>query len=298
MHALWMVLGAFLFASMGVCVKFASESFNAAELVFYRGIIGMVMLAVLARYQGVGLSTKHPGMHAWRSFIGVLSLGAWFYALGKLPLATAMTLNYMSSVWIGLFMVTSALLYWRPKGKDDKPPLHGGLLLAIVLGFVGVIMMLQPSFQADQSVPAVVGLLSGVFAALAFMQVVVLARIGEPETRVVFYFATAGTIAGGIVMCFTDVHSLYTAQAWWLLPIGVLAALGQLCMTKAYSTAAGPRNTLVVASLQYSGIVFGAIYSVLLFAEDLSIWSWMGMVLIIFSGLAATFLRTRSSKPA
>lgn len=294
MHALWMVLGAFLFASMGVCVKYASESFSAAEMVFYRGIIGVIILAVLARQQGVSLATKHPGMHAWRSFVGVLALGFWFFALGKLPLATAMTLNYMSSVWIGVFVLASAMLYLRPNAHGDKPPLHIGLLLAVLLGFAGVVMMLQPSFDSDQTLPAVVGLLSGVFAALAYMQVVVLARFGEPETRVVFYFAAASTVAGGVVMLFTDVHSLLTSTAWWLLPIGVLAALGQLCMTRAYSTAAGPRNTLVVASLQYSGIVFGAIYSVVLFSDVLGLWSWVGMTLIVVSGLAATFLRTRS----
>ncbi|KAB2892624.1 MAG: EamA/RhaT family transporter, partial [Burkholderiaceae bacterium] len=93
MQALWMVLASFLFASMGVCVKIASAHFNAAELVCYRGFIGMAILWALARSQGVTLATRYPGMHAWRSLIGVVSLGAWFYAIGHLPLATAMTLN-------------------------------------------------------------------------------------------------------------------------------------------------------------------------------------------------------------
>src|SRR5690606_20986896 len=100
MQALWMVLAAFLFASMGVCVKIASAHFSSAELVCYRGIIGMFLLWQLARAQQVTLATRYPGMHAWRSLIGVASLGAWFYAIAHLPLATAMTLNYMSSVWI------------------------------------------------------------------------------------------------------------------------------------------------------------------------------------------------------
>ena len=95
-----MVLGAFLFASMGVCVKFASEWFSSAELVFYRGLIGIVLLGLIARSRGVTLRTAYPAMHAWRSLIGVISLGAWFYAIGQLQLATALTLNYMSSIWI------------------------------------------------------------------------------------------------------------------------------------------------------------------------------------------------------
>jgi hypothetical protein len=57
-------------------------------------------------------------MHAWRSTIGVFSLGAWFYAIAYLPLATAMTLNYMSSVWIAAFLVGGALLNWRPTRSE------------------------------------------------------------------------------------------------------------------------------------------------------------------------------------
>ena len=76
-----MVLGALLFATMGLCVKIASAWFTSAELVFYRGIIGIVFLWLLARNLRVSLGTRYPGMHAWRSLIGVVSLGAWFYAI-------------------------------------------------------------------------------------------------------------------------------------------------------------------------------------------------------------------------
>ena len=78
MQALWMVLAAFLFASMSVCVKIASAYFNAAELVFYRGLIGIAVIWLLTRSQRVSLATSYPGMHAWRSLVGVTALGAWF----------------------------------------------------------------------------------------------------------------------------------------------------------------------------------------------------------------------------
>ncbi|RMX08337.1 DMT family transporter [Corticibacter populi] len=298
MHALWMVLGAFLFASMAVCVKFASGHFSAAELVLYRGIIGMLFLAGLARHQGVSLATRHPGMHAWRSFVGVASLGAWFYAIGKLPLATATTLNYMSSVWIAVFITASTLLQWKPSPAQPSPPLQWPLMLTILVGFVGVVLMLRPSFAAEQSFAATVGLLSGMAAALAYMQVVVLSRIGEPETRVVFYFAVGSTLAGAVATLFTGLQSLMTIASLWLIPIGLLAALGQLCMTHAYAKAAGPRNTLVVASLQYSGIVFAGLYSLIVFRDSIGWVGWLGMGLIIFSGITATVLRVRLSRQA
>ena len=103
MQAVWMILSAFVFSSMAVCVKFASSHFNGAELVFYRGVIGVVLMWGYARWRGTSLKTAVLPMHIWRSAVGVVALSAWFYAIAHLPLATAMTLNYMSSVWIAAF---------------------------------------------------------------------------------------------------------------------------------------------------------------------------------------------------
>ncbi|MBU0749006.1 MAG: EamA/RhaT family transporter, partial [Gammaproteobacteria bacterium] len=180
MQALWMVLAAFLFASMGVCVKIASDFFNSAELVCYRGIIGMFILWLLARSQKVTLATQYPGMHAWRSLVGVASLGAWFYAIAHLPLATAMTLNYMSSVWIAAFLVGGTLLAWRPSATSPRPTLQGPLVLTVLAGFAGVVMMLRPSLDQNQAFAGMIGLMSGLSAAFAYMQVVALSRLGEP----------------------------------------------------------------------------------------------------------------------
>ena len=298
MQALWMVLAALIFATMGVCVKIASVWFSSAELVFYRGLIGIVFLALLARSRGVSLATKYPGMHAWRSLIGVVSLGAWFYAIAHLPLATSMTLNYMSSVWIAVFLIGGALIAWVPlpgrDGRVQRPPLQGALVLTVVVGFAGVVMMLRPSLGDRQAFAALVGLLSGLTAAFAYMQVVALSKLGEPEARTVFYFALGSAAAGGAAAVFGGFSEWPGVQALWLLPVGVLAALGQLCMTRAYATAKTESGTLMVANLQYSGIVFAAIYSVLLFGDRIDTWGWAGMALIVGSGIAATVLRQRA----
>ncbi|MET0544462.1 MAG: DMT family transporter [Variovorax sp.] len=293
-----MVLAALIFATMGVCVKIASVWFTSAELVFYRGLIGIVFLAVLARSQGVSLATRYPGMHAWRSLIGVVSLGAWFYAIAHLPLATSMTLNYMSSVWIAVFLIGGALIAWVPlpgrDGRVERPPLQGPLVLTVAAGFAGVVMVLRPSLGDRQAFAGMVGLLSGLTAAFAYMQVVALSKLGEPEARTVFYFALGSAFAGGIATVAGDFSPWPGIQAWWLLPVGVLAALGQLCMTRAYSTAKTEGGTLLVANLQYSGIVFASLYSVLLFGDRIDGWGWAGMTLIVASGIAATILRQRA----
>ena len=296
-----MVLGALIFATMGVCVKIASQWFSSAELVFYRGLIGIVFLWLLARNRGVPLKTRYPLMHAWRSLIGVASLGAWFYAIAHMPLATAMTLNYLSSVWIAAFLVGGALLAWVPvPGRDGsvpRPPLQGPLILTVLAGFAGVVLMLKPSVGENQGFAGLMGLLSGLTAAFAYMQVVALSRLKEPEARTVFYFAVGSAVAGGIgtvVTGFTPWAEWTWGHAAWLLPVGVLAALGQLCMTRAYASAKTESGTLLVANLQYSGIVFASFYSVVVFGDRIDALGWLGMALIVLSGIAATFLRQRS----
>src|SRR5689334_16847091 len=102
---LLMVAASFLFATMGVCVKLASTQYTAGEIVFYRGLMGAILMAIFARSRGISLRTAVPAMHFWRSLSGVIALSLWFYALSYLPLPTAMTLNYMSSVWMALFLI-------------------------------------------------------------------------------------------------------------------------------------------------------------------------------------------------
>jgi S-adenosylmethionine uptake transporter len=283
MQALWMVAAAFLFALMGVCVKFASAHYSATELVCYRGVVSMVFVWIWARSTSVPLATRLPGMHAWRSFIGVVSLGGWFYAIAHLPLATAMTLNYMSSVWVAAFVVGGAMLY----GNGQR---QGPLLVTVLAGFAGVVMVLRPAFDQNQQWAGLVGLFSGLTAALAYLQVTALSRAGEPEARMVFYFAVASALFGALGMAINGVSSWNWQHAVWIVPIGVLASLGQLCMTRAYASGA----TLVVASLQYSGIVFGALASLVVFNDQLPPMAWVGMGIIIASGMAATALRRRA----
>jgi S-adenosylmethionine uptake transporter len=287
MQALWMLLASLFFATMGVCIKFAAAHFNSFEIVFYRGLVGMFFLIGMTRINGVSLRTSLPMMHVWRSIVGTISLTAWFFAIAALPLATAMTLNYMSSVWIATFLLGGALLL---QGRNAPIREQGPLFLTVLAGFAGVAMMLRPTLADNQVMGALVGLLSGIFAAFAYLQVAALSRAGEPESRTVFYFSVGAVLAGALGMLFVGVSPLHWPSALWLLPIGLLALFGQLCMTRAYSRGA----TLVVANLQYSGIVIAGIYGVVIFGDQLPLLGWLGMALIIVSGIVATVLRTRA----
>lgn len=280
-----MVLAAFFFATMAVGIKIASSSFGLFELVFYRGLVSVIFMAVVLRARRTPLATPVPMMHAWRTVVGVFSLSTWFYAISHLPLATAMTLNYMSGVWVATFVVGGAMLYGKSTGQ-------GPLMATVLAGFAGVVMMLRPTLDQNQLFAGLVGLLSGLGASMAYLQVTALGRIGEPEGRTVFYFSIGTTLIGlaGIGFSgFTPWAAVSWQAATWLIPIGILASLGQWCMTRAFSRGA----TLLVANLQYTGIVFAAFYSLLLFGDKIDSIAWVGMVVIVGSGVAATILRTR-----
>lgn len=285
---LLMVMATLLFATMGVCVKLASELYAASEIVMYRGLVGMVAMALLTRQQGVSLATRVPGMHLWRSISGVTSLCLWFYAIGKLPLATAMTLNYMSSVWMALFLLGGAVLMGASK-------LDWRLMASVLLGFVGVALILRPTVDEQQLWHGLAGLLSGMLAAMAYLQVTALGRAGEPELRVVFYFSVGGAIAGALVTAVTEgglqAHTLKGAAL--LLAVGLLATAAQVCLTRAYAIG----RPLVNACLQYLGIVFSFGYGMLLFKDPLTWPAAMGMLLIIGAGIAATLLRAKVAPP-
>ncbi len=292
MQASWMILASLFFSMMGVCIKYASTHFHTSELVFFRGLIGVVFMASFCKMQGVSLRTSIPMMHVWRSVVGVTSLAAWFYAIAHLPLATAMTLNYMSGIWVAVFLVGGTLVM----GKLQEATRQGPIVLTVIAGFGGVILLLRPTIEQDQLFAGIVGLLSGLVAALAYIQVAALGRLYEPEARTVFYFSIGTAVVGAALMLVTGVSLWVWPSVLWMLPIGVLAALGQLCMTKAYSRG----STLVVANLQYSGIVFGALFGLILFGDQIPLMGWLGMALIMASGIASTVLRNRTlpSAPA
>lgn len=185
MSASWLiVVASLLFATMGVCVKLASAHYGSGEIVMYRGLVGALMIFAMSRWRGDTLRTAVPAKHFVRSLTGVTALCLWFYAIGSLPLATAMTLNYTSSLWIALFLVGSASVF-------GTKPVDGRLVFAALLGFVGVVLVLRPTIEQNQLLHGLMGLLSGMVSATGYLQVAALGRAGETESRIVFYFSSA-----------------------------------------------------------------------------------------------------------
>jgi drug/metabolite transporter (DMT)-like permease len=286
LSAVWlMVLASFLFATMSVCVKLASAHYNAAEIVFYRGLVGLVVMFLMSRIQHCSLRTAHPGAHAWRSLCGVSALSLWFYAIGQLPLATAVTLNYTASVWMALFLMGSALVMGTAR-------VDARLVATITVGFVGVALILQPTLTQNQLWAGMVGLLSGMLSAMAYLQIATLGGLGEPEVRVVFYFSLGSVVVGGISTAVLGASEHSVQGMLLLMGVGLLATAAQWALTRAYANG----SRLVNASLQYLGIAYSFVYGVIIFDDPITALAMVGMLLVVGAGLLASQLKPLPAK--
>ena len=272
MQSLWMIVASFLFACMGVCVKLAAATHSVAEITFWRSFVALLLLFVLVRVRGVTLATPHWRWHLTRGVVGYTALFGYFYAIALLPLATAVTLNYTSAIFLALYLALTGLR------------LRPGMLLALALGLLGVALLLRPSLHAEQLWGGVIGLASGAVAAMAYFSVRELGRRGESEVRTVFYFSLVATLCSLLWLLFSDMHLPDLRSGLLLLGVGVFAALAQLAMTRAYVRG----KTLVSAALAYSTVIFSSLAGLLFWGETLPSSAWAGFVLIILSGVGAT----------
>ncbi len=268
----WMLVAGFSFAVMGVLVKLGAKEFSPAELVFYRSFFGLIPVFLLGMRQRQTIRTVYWRLHLFRSVTGVISLWLYFMALAQLPLATAVTLNYTSPLFLALLITLLA------RDKLQRP-----LLLTLVFGFMGIVLVLKPHLGPDQWFAGLLGLLSGFGAGVAYLNVRAMGELGEPEWRIVLYFSALSTIVLGIYLLFVPHHSVTLANAGVLVALGMAATIGQLAMTRAYRTG----STWLVANFAYSAIVFSSVLGIIVFRERLTWTGWLGVLIVILAGATA-----------
>jgi S-adenosylmethionine uptake transporter len=284
MQSLWMIAASLLFASMGVCVKLGSAQFAAAELVFWRGFIATLLLGSYILVRRLSLATPHVRAHVARGLAGFISLVMYFYAISLIPLAAAVTLNYTSPLFLALLLV-----HWVGE------PVRRGFYVVLAAGFMGVVLLLQPTLAREEWPGALFGLGSGIISSVAYLNVRRLGELGEPEWRTVFYFSALSALGGLPWLLATNPFHAIDPRGWLLLlGLGGFGLLAQLCMTAAYKRG----KTLVSASLAYSTVIFSGAFGMALWGETLSWTGWAGVILIVASGLAATALSGRTDTGA
>ncbi len=280
-----MVGAALAFAVMGAIIKQVSAWHSAFEIVFYRGLVSALLVGGWVALTGRSVRTGRPGLHATRSLIGTTAMACWFSTFGALPLATSVTLNYTSPLFIALAVAAAG--WWHGR----RAPMRGLLYLAIAASFAGVLMILRPAIEQDQAGVLMIGLLSGMLAALVYLQVRRLSQLGEPDWVVVFWFAVTNVLFGAVAATLQGWHPVQLRNLAPLLLIGTLASVGQMMMTRAF----GRGRTLLTANLQYLGVIFATVIGWTVFDDRFEWIELAGIALIVASGAVATRVSSAAS---
>lgn len=273
MQSLWMLLASVMFACMGASIKYVLEhGATLSSVVLFRSFPPVLCILAWALLTHHSIKTPYPLPHLKRNVSGVTSMWLSFKALGVLPLATSTSLNYLSALFIGLYVVFSARNFRRDWVK----------LLVVLFGFAGVLLVLRPSINENQWVGVLAGGGAGLLAAFAMMQIRSLGRLGEPVWRTVFYFSLVGSLSGLVAMHPSDYADL-PIQTWIVLVLtGLFGMFGQLALTQAY----GAGSPIIVAVLQYSTIIFSAVLGILFWHNIPDMTAWLGMFMVIFAGVS------------
>lgn len=266
--AVFLLLGEFLLAVMAALIKHLSSDVSQEMLVFSRNLFGLLALLPIVLHQGVGnLKTSRLRVHFQRALVGLVAMYGYFYVIAHLPLAEAVLVKLSAP----FFLPIIGFLWLRER-------ISLRTVLAIVLGFVGVIFVLRPGTETFQPV-ALIGIAAAAMAALAKVTIRDMADT-EPTYRVVFYFGVIASAVSAIPLLWG--WQTPPSHVWiWLVAIGITGTVGQMLMTHAYQIA----NPGQIGPYTYASVIYAALIGWAFWNEALLITTAIGSVLIIASGV-------------
>lgn len=277
--ALFILLGEGLLAAMGAIIKHLSADVGTEQIVFFRNIAGLIVVCPIIWHQGVKqLATRYIHLHLLRSLVGLSAMYCYFWVLGRMPLADAFLVKLTSPFFMPL------LAWWWLKEPSNKHT-----YIAIAIGFVGVYCVLSPSGSTDAWLAAGVALLGAILAALAKVSIRRMSAT-ESSPTIVFYFGLISTLAS-MPLAILNWQPIALHVWAWLVLLGLVATLGQLCLTKAYTLAPTGKIGVYVYSTVLYGVVLGWV-----FWGEVPTWSSaLGAVLIVGAGLFNVYHNKRSA---
>ena len=274
------VLGAFLklcsvvlLSSMAACVKHLGAAIPTGETIFVRGVISLIVLALIAwRVEGLHvLKTQNLRSHALRSLSGTASMFCWFSAVTLIPLADFTAISFTSP----MFLTVLAMLILGEK-------IHGYRWTALVVGFVGVLITIGPHVSFGGNTTGLsLAFGAAMFSALAMLFLRSMSGSGgEHAITITFYFSAFVMVAGACTALAG--WPMPTGEQWFFIVLaGFFGVFGQLLMTFSYRYA----EVSTLAPLDYTNLLFAVAFGYDFFAE-VPHWSmWVGAPLVIAAGL-------------
>lgn len=266
---LFAFLASFCYASQATFAKVATEV-SPSTLVFFRNLVCFILLMPAFFRNKTSLKTDKIGLYLLRACLGFLTLNTFYYAAKNLKLVDAVTLVNTTPLFIPI-----VVLIW------DRLRIPNVRILAIALGFIGILFIIKPNFQFF-NFAGLVGLLSGISMAVSMVTLRKQSRT-EPTERILFYFF-AGNMLLGIYPMIRSWKSFENPIMWfYIFMVGMLAFLFQVFITKAY-TYVSPTKASVIS---YFSVIFSGIFGWVIWGNVPDVPSFIGILMAVTGGILA-----------
>ena len=257
------------FSAMAVAGRELAGIYDTFEIMMYRSFVGVFVVVSLALLTGAWrqINTRNFSLQIWRNLAHFTGQNLWFYAVTVIPLAQVFALEFTSPLWV---IVLSPLILGERLTKVRA--------LAAVLGFIGILVVARPTIEGINA-GVITAAASAIFFALTIMFTKRLTRT-QTITTILFYLTVTQLVFGVVMAGYDGDIALPTlTHGPLLLLIGVAGLVAHYCLTTALSIA----PATVVVPIDFIRLPVIAIIGMLVYAEALDIWVFVGAA-IIFAG--------------
>jgi len=261
---IYSLINALLLGIIGALAKKVSFTMPSSEIVFFRGVFSLIIIATIMIYRKDSFLAGNKKMLITRGIFGGLGLLTFFYTISKMKLGDASILLQMAPVFVIIF----AKFFL----KESIPK---SFYLILVLALAGAIFVIKPTWENLISFPAITGISSAIFAAAAYISIRKLGLHHSPFLITCYFIG--GSIIFSIPLMIPSFKIPTQTEIFYLLFIGVFSALGQICLTRAYQM----EKAGIVSIIGYSAVIHHGLWGYLAFGELLDVYSIIGGTLIL-----------------
>lgn len=264
--ATWMIGAILSFSLMAVAGRFVSDTHDTFEIMFFRSLVGIAIMTVVVASgrRWADLPSRRWPLHLIRNIAHFTGQNLWFFAITVVPLAQVFAVEFTMPIWA---ILLSALLLGERLTRVG--------VIAAVVGFIGVLIVARPDFNALN-----IGIVTAALSAIAFAFTTVFTRLltrTETTVTILVYLTCTQAVFGLICAVYDGDIALPTAESWpWLVAIGCAGLMAHFCITTALSIA--PAS--IVVPIDFARLPLIAVLGVVIFNEALDPWVFVGAALI------------------
>ena len=272
--AMWMLLMAIFFVAADSIIKILSRRLDPLEIVFFRNVFSILwLIPAIANAGGVkAFRTNNPWLQLTRATLGGIAMICIFYSLKLLPLADATAVMFSRVIWMipCAVLLLGETIQWRR-------------WTATIVGFVGVILMVQPTELLNfgsVKTGMVFALTNAFLAAIIFTLIKILKGRGESNLTILLWHASVSVLMTSIPTWFLWIMPT-PFEILLLVALGLIVTIAHSCLIQALAVG----QATAVTPFEYSRVLFAGLVGFIFFSEVPTIWTCIGTLLLIASAL-------------